>query len=302
MSLLVEIGLDVLAPIFLLMAVGAALGRAFPLHFDTLGKLNIYAFVPALMFIRFVKGELTLDDTGTIGLAWLLITMVMGALAAAGNALARIAPKLRPVVSLGAMFPNSGNYGIPAADLAFGPAGGAVQAVVLAADNLLFFTVGVFTMSGGAARWRAALRSVVRMPILWAVLAAFVFRSRRDWLPGPAETALGLLGSGLVPVALVTLGAQLAQGAPRTGSGAIALTTGLRLVAGPLAGWLVARFLALPPHLAVPLIAAAGYPCAVNTVVLALEFKRAPAVAAATVFWSTLGSLLTVSAVIALVR
>ncbi len=302
MNLLVEIGLEVLAPLVLLMAVGAALGRAFALHLDTLGKINLYAFVPALMFTRFVHGELSLDDAGRIGLAWFLITAVMGGLTALSSALARIDRKLRPTVAIGAMFPNSGNYGIPAADLAFGPAGGAVQAVVLAADNLLFFTVGVFTARGGTAEWRKSLAAIVRLPIIWAIFAALVFRAHRDWLPGPVETAVMILGQGLVPIALVTLGAQLGRGAPAGSFRPVGLTVGLRLLAGPLAGLLIARLLHLEPHLSVPLIAAAGYPCAVNTVVLALEYKRSPGVAGATVFWSTLLSLLTVSAVIALVR
>lgn len=284
------------------MGIGALLGRAFKLHLDTLSKINLYAFVPALMFTRFVQGDLPLDDAGKVSLAWLLITAAMAGLTLLGSAVAGIRQDVRPTVALGAMFPNSGNYGIPAADLAFGPAGGAVQAVVLAADNLLFFTVGVFTVGGGAADWKRSARSVIRLPILWAILAALIFRTNREWLPTPVETAIGLLGQGLVPIALVTLGAQLAQGAPHGSARAVGLTTGLRLLGGPLAGALVVKTMGLDPHLAAPLIAAASYPCAVNTVVLALEFKRSPAIAGASVFWSTLLSLITVSTVIAWFR
>lgn len=302
MDLLAGIALDVLIPLFLLMGVGALLGRAFSLHLDTLSKINLHAFVPALMFTRFVKGDLDLTDASQIGIAWLIITIVMGGLTALASTALSIAKGVKPTVAMGAMFPNSGNYGIPAADLAFGPAGSAVQAVVLAADNLLFFTLGVFTLGGGAARWRDSLTAVLKLPILWAIAAALIFRFNHAWLPQPVETAIGLLGQGLVPIALVTLGAQLAKGAPHGSAKAVTLTTALRLVAGPVAGFLVVRLLDLAPHLAVPLIAAASYPCAVNTVVLALEFKRSPAIAGASVFWSTLMSLVTVSAVIALVR
>jgi hypothetical protein len=174
-------------------------------------------------------------------------------------------------------------------------------------ENVLFFTLGVFLVSGGTARPGAAIRDLARQPIIWALLAAILVRSHPAWIPGPVSVAAGILGAGLVPLALVTLGAQLVATRRSAGRDGIPgrelpLIVGLRLVTAPVVAWGLVRLLGIPAASAPVLVAAAGYPCAVNSVILAIEFKRAPRLASASVFWTTLASAVTVTAVLASVR
>jgi len=302
MNLFLDILWTVLVPIFLVIGVGAALGRAFRLDADTMGKLNLYAFVPALMFVKFIESGLDAAGMGRIALFWTALVAVLLALAALAARLARLRADVRPTVSIGAAFTNSGNFGIPAAGLAFGPAGVEVQAVILAMENVLFFTLGIFLAGRGRASPAAALALLVRQPVLWAVPAALLVRGHPGCLPGPVAVAMSTLGAGLVPLALVTLGAQLATARPHRLSRELGIIAGLRLVVAPLIGFALVRILSIEPPLAPMLIAAAGFPCAVNSVILAIEFRRAPALASTAVFWTTLGSAVTVTAVLAALR
>ena len=160
MSLFLEMAWTVLCPILLVIATGAALGRAFRLDADTMGKLNLYAFVPALLFVKFTESTLAPAEMGLIAVFWTLLVFAMLGVAAAASRLAGVRPALRPTVYMGAAFTNSGNFGLPAAQLAFGPAGAAIQAVILTMENVLFFTLGVFLVSGGTARPGAAIRDL----------------------------------------------------------------------------------------------------------------------------------------------
>lgn len=301
-GLFFSIAWTIILPIFILIGVGAVMGRIFKIRQDTLNKLNIYVFVPALAFHKFLHSGLGAAEIGGVFLFWTLWFLLMWAVSAASCDAARIPRPDRPVIVTGSMFPNVGNFGIPAQELAFGAAGAAVQAVVLVIHNVLFFTLGCFIMGGGAGKMRQALKAIFGLPIIYAMAASALFRARPGWLPVPLDTAFGQLSQGLVPVALITLGAQLAADrVPRFGA-KVRLLGFLKLVLAPALGYGLALLLGLDRGLAAILVVSAALPTAVNTVVLAIEFKRRPSLAAAGVMWTTLISALTVTATIALVR
>ena len=292
----------IILPIFLMIGVGVVMGRAFAIRQDTLNKLNIYVFVPALAFHKFLHSGLGIKEIGSILLFWMLWFAAMWILSAAACALARIPRGDRAVIETGSMFPNVGNFGIPAQELAFGAVGASVQAVVLVIHNVLFFTLGTFIIGGGISRLRAAVTAVVRLPIIYAMAAAAVLRLNPAWLPLPLDTALGQLSQGLVPVALLTLGAQLAADKSSRFDAGIGLLVVLRLVLAPAVGYLIALAMGMDHTLLSILVVSASLPAAVNTVVLAIEFHRRPNVAASGVLWTTLLSAATVTATIALTR
>ena len=285
-----------------MIGAGAVLARCFRLDADTMGKLNLYVFTPALVFVKFTENTLEASDMGSIALFWTSLVAILLAVSAAASRLAGVRVADRPSVAIGSAFTNSGNFGIPAAQLAFGAAGAAVQAVILAMENLLFFTLGLLLASGWRSSPAETMRTLVRQPVLWAIPAALLLRGHGNLIPTPLAVAVSTLGAGLVPLALVTLGTQLAGA--RHGSSGPALTAivGIRLVAAPLIGLALVRLFAIQAPVSGMLVAAAGYPCAVNSVILAIEFKRSPTLASAAVFWTTLGSAATVPAVLSCVR
>ena len=104
------------------------------------------------------------------------------------------------------MFANVGPVGIPLIVLAYGPQGMASAVVLLVLSNILHFTLGSAVMSG-----RVDWRMVYVNPLVWATVLGVAF-SQWGWrLPDWLGTPLTIVGSVLVPMMLLSLGARLSS-------------------------------------------------------------------------------------------
>src|SRR5207237_6804109 len=140
-------------------------------------KLNIYLFVPVYVFEYVSTSPLSWDQmAGIFGITVLQVATLGAIIWAIGRAL-RISRKTLAAIALAVMFYNSGNYGLPLAQLAY-PAragehnGAAVQAFVMMAVNLLTFTVGMAIAAtahhGGLGKGLAVLLGLPILPGLAA--------------------------------------------------------------------------------------------------------------------------------------
>jgi predicted permease len=136
----------------------------------------------------------------------------------------------------------------------------------------------------------------------YAVLLALLCRWLSIDVPTPLWTSMELMAQGLVPTALVTLGAQLASTRLYVRNFRVLVSNGMRLLAGPLLAALVCWIWGIHGVVAQVMVICAAAPSAVNTVLLAIEYKSDPEFASQTVFLSTLLSALTMPVVIALVQ
>jgi len=325
--------LDILAPILILVALGAVMRRKFDLHIPTLSKLNIYLFVPAFIFDVVSRSRLSWAAMGGVMLVTALNVMMLGAVVwGLGRALGA-GRKTLAAVALAVMFYNSGNYGIPLAALAFpGGAGGAdsspvsaerdgaaVQAFVVFAMNLLTFTVGLGIAAwAGTGDWKQGIGTYFRLPMLPAVAAALAARAWVGSVPGrtlpvPIAKPAEYLALGLIPLALVTLGAQLADNPRRPRWRPLSMVLFLRLIYGPaqmaallygfhLLGWKPLDLWGAGAWPAASLILTAGVPTAVNTLLLVLEVGGETELAADSVFWTTVVSCVTITAWLVVIR
>ena len=321
---------DILAPILLLVGLGALMRRRFNVDIPTLTKLNIYLFVPAFIFHVVSQGRLSWAEMGGVMLVTALNVVTLGLVVwGIGRAL-RVSRKTLSAVALAVMFYNSGNYGLPLAALAF-PAqdgaagaggirdGAAVQAFVVFAMNILTFTVGLtIAASAGAGHWSKGLVTLIRLPMLPTVAAALLARWWLGAQPGrelpvaiarPAE----YLAAGLIPLALVTLGAQLADNPRWPRWRPVGLVVLLRLVYGPaqmavllyglhVIGWPPLDLWGRDGWPAASLILTAGVPTAVNTLLMVLEVGGEADLAADSVFWTTVASCVTMTGWLVVIR
>ena len=104
-----------------------------------------------------------------------------------------------------AMFTNVGPIGIPLIALAYGPDGVATAVVLLVISNMLHFTLGAGVMSG-----KIDWRMVYANPLVWATLLGVASSQLELVLPAWLQTACTMIGSVLVPMMLLSLGARLA--------------------------------------------------------------------------------------------
>jgi predicted permease len=293
---------DIVLPILVMAAAGFAAQRRFKLDLASISKLQLNIFVPAFMCVRVSESSLTWADIG----------LVVGAMLAAETALALpvwwvvrrrgIAPGSAAVLVLASVVFNSGNFGIPLAERAYPGYGGSVQALVLMTSNLTIWALGYMLLSAAAVGRRGAVMGFLKTPLFFSLVMALLLKGTRWPLPTPIKYPLETLAAGLVPLALLMLGAQLSMRVRAPHWRRVLPVMGLKLVGLPLVMAVVVRLLGLWPWPGAMLIVAASAPTAVNSFLLALELKGDSELAAECVFWTTLFSALTVTTTLAIVK
>lgn len=305
----VEIFRDVCLPIILLVGVGWGMERKFDLHLDTLVKLNIYLFVPSFIFVRVSSSELPQAMGGKVVIFTLCVVGVMFLMSGLVSAIRGETACQRMGLQLSTMFYNSGNWGIPLMALAFPEVGPVIQVFVLMTMNISTFSIGIFLASAQVDQtneenlWKRFL-PMLRQPSIYAILAALLMRSMGNpleevtfiWKP------LDYLANSLVAIALITLGVQLSKTRPPRIESRLAWSLGIRLIGGPAAAFLLTKWFGFDAMISAVLIVGAASPAAVNTALLAHEFKADSRFAAAAVFYSTLLSGIVVTVLIFILR
>lgn len=292
---------QVIFPIFFIILVGALLERALTLDISTLTRINFYAFVPALVFVKMLQADLSLLTMGSIALFVLVHSGLMFLLALLLYRHPVFQP-YRKVLLLASILTNAGNYGIPFVLLAFGDRYMSVAAVVLLVQNLMTFTFGVLLMESGQPHRMHLLRAITRLPVMYALVAAVLLNTLSIPLPEPILTPLEFMANALVPVALLTLGTQLGRGIGRPSLALLAPPVTLRLVFAPLLALAIIPLFGFAHDVQTVLVATAGLPIAVNVFILSAQYRTQEAFASQIVTVSTLLSAVSQSVWLVLLR
>jgi len=295
---------QVLLPILVLFGFGWLLDRRARLDITTLVKLNIYLFVPAFMFVHVVDSHLDGGQAARImGFTATIIGSMFFICAFIGWWRKYPREQTRSL-QLATMFYNSGNYGIPLMALAFPGLGPLMQVFIVLTQNISTFTVGLtLAASTHHKGWRIAL-PMLRQVSLWTILSAFLVRifhvpvQQWTWLWVPLQ----YISDSLVALALVTLGVQLSQTHARQSLSRIGWALGLRLLIAPLLAFALVPVFGFTGEEATIMIVSSSFPTAVNTALIAHEFKADSQFAAAAVFYTTMFSMLSVTVLIAVLK
>lgn len=286
--------LDVLLPVFVVLAAGVVLGRTLRLEIGPLNRLGLYGAVPALVFTSLATTELAAASVGVLVAGQLLFLLTMGGAAALLSRLLE-GPQRRGFVAT-SLFGNSGNMMLPLALFAFGEAGLGRALVLFVLSSVVLFSCGPLVLAPSRGLRELPLGGVLRLPVLWAALLGLACNALGVLPPTGVMRGLDLLGDAAIPVVLLVLGLQIGGTGMLRPSPMTLFAAAFKLVGGPLLGfacaWLVgARGL----DLAV-LVLLAAMPPAVNTFMLSLEFGGDAEEVARTVVLATFGAALSVSA------
>lgn len=297
-----EVLWQVLTPIFLTAGAGYLLARKLGVRPQGLSRAAFYIFSPCLLFDKFSKTALSPTDLGQIALFAALVIAGSGLVAWIICALAGYDRPATMAFILCVIAGNTGNYGLPANQFAFGEVALEPAVIYYAISTLILSTVGVYLVARGQRQARQALRNVVTVPLVYAGLAGLLVWALQIPVPLPIERATALAGQAAVPVMLILLGIQLAGVRLRSDIGRISLASATKLVVAPLLGVLFAQIIGLGGIVRQAAILESAMPTAVMATVLTTEYEAAPEFTAGTVLVSTLASIVTVSFVLALVR
>jgi predicted permease len=299
LPLLLSIFLDDLVPIFAIAAVGFLLARHFDASVHTVSKVSFNALSPCLVFDQLVTSDVTGSELGRMVLFCILLTAVMGLTARIAALPLRLDRQTLSSFLLVVMFSNSGNYALPVVLFAFGRDALAYASVFFVTSATLVYTVGVLVAASGRWSVRRALTRLVRVPAIYAVVAAAAVMAARLALPPAIMRPVGMLSDAALPVMLIVMGMQLERAVMPARPGAVAVAVAVSLGLGPLAGFGLSSLLDLSGPARQAAILLASMPAAVVTTVLALEFDLEPSFATSAVFLSTLLSPATLVLIIA---
>jgi predicted permease len=291
------------------VALGYLVRRSYPLDPRSLNRVSLYVLTPCFVFVTLLRADVAGAEATRLTLQMILVMTVtmVGAFVAAVPF--RLSGHQRSGFLLTSTFMNSGNYGLSVSRFAFGEIGVQYAVIGYLTQAILAQTLAVYLASAGrASRW-AALGQVFRLPLIYAVLLALGLRFlgiRLDEANGVVAVGLyrgvRLVADAALPILLLILGTQLTNREPIAAAGALVIAAILRLLVSIPLGYGAGVLLGLS---GLPLYVGtmqAAMPTAVNMIVLAVEFDAWPEFVSNGVIVTTIGSLVSLTILIALFR
>ncbi len=303
---------DVTLPVFGAILCGWLAVRAGWLDQDSGDKLNRFVYrlaFPALLFGVVARTPLDQIFYWPFLLAWLAsLAAVYVLVAAVTLVLYRDGIAAVGVRSMNAACPSTAFMGIPLLIYAFGKEAAlpAILATTLVVTvffsvTLLMIEMGHRSGAGGKPTLRSIAASLARNPLMIAVVLGTGASALGVSLPTPLARFCEVLGAAAVPCSLVALGIFIAShsiGATLRGA---RVPVFIKLVLHPLLTWvLVVTVFQLDPFWAKATVLLAALPTATSCFVIAQQHDVIAAESSGTAWLSTLLSIVSVSAVLAL--
>jgi predicted permease len=291
---------NVVLPVFLVAGLGFIVEKRLHPPIAPFNQVVLYVLMPAFVFTSLLAIDFRSEEPIKITLFAFLLAIAMLAVAFVIARAARLDRPTSSALMLTAAFPNLGNYGLSVVLLAYGREGVAIGAVLLAVQSLYGITLAIFIASSGHASVPRSLREVFRQPMIYAVAAALFFNLTRIPVPGFVNSALALPSQAAIPLMLLVLGMTFASTSRIEQPGLVSVAAVTRLVIGTLVGWGLTIALGIDGVARDVMIVGAAMPTAVFTILTATQFDARPRFVTDVVVVSTLASIVTVTAVLAL--
>lgn len=291
---------DVIAPVLVVTALGAFVGRRFGIDVRPFSTMGFNLFSPSLVFVSMADIDLPADVALSIvgvGAAALVIALLLAGVQAR---VSDLDSGERAGVGLVAGFPNSGNMGLPISFLAFGDEGLEIAVVVFVTSAVLVFTCGVMVASSASGRaWGHVARAPLTVPSVWAAFGGLAVNWAGVDLPPIVEASVGTMAQAAVPVMLVVLGLQLERSWSLSASPATLGASAQRLILGPAVSWALCSVVGLDGVVRDTVTVMGAMPTAVVTTILATEYEADAAEVTKGVVITTLASVVSLTILVA---
>jgi len=311
--------LNVLAPVFLVIALGAVLRRTGFVNNEVLvgmSRLAYWVGLPCLLLGKLASASF--EGAGSFDTFWLVfIGMIAGLLVSIALAFAMRMRREQIGAFVQAAFRgNLAFVGLAVIVSAFSALPGATAGDLARAERAAVLTFGpivpIYNIAAVlvllAFRHKLSAGSLKKMfvqvgtnPLLIACVVGVAI-SLSGWkLPGPVSRTLGVLGSFALPLALLCVGGKIAATKLRGNIRLPLLTSAIKLIVGPVVGYFAAGWLGVGRiETAVALIMLAC-PTAVASYVLSEQLGGDSALSAGAVVVSTILSIASLAAVVAII-
>ena len=273
---------EIVFPIFAIVVIGAGYGRLRKPDMQVANQINLYVFIPCLVFTALIQQPLSAVADINLLAAAILMHVIPAILAipvirASGHPLKTLLPP--------AVFANAGNLGLPLFVLAFGQIALAPAVVLFLVMNILQFTVGVWFLDREI-HWHR----VISQPLVMAAALGVGYQLMELQLADSWILPVQMLGQVAVPLMLFTLGTALANSS--FSAWRLGLGYGLIVpVIGIVAALLIIQIMPLDDLQQRMLVLYGALPPAVMTFIFAQRYNQEPAKVATVVM---IGNMLAV--------
>jgi predicted permease len=288
-----------LLPIFLASGAGLLAARYLGVNPRSISKIAFYIFSPCLVFNLLSSDQLNGGGITQMALFAALIILIMGALTAFIGYVLRFERSLIIGLMLTVMFGNVGNFGLSLNLFAFGQEALVYASVYFISSVFLVYTVGVLLASWGKSNIKSSMLGILKVPVIYAVVLALLFRVFNWSLPLPIERTVSILSDAAIPVMMVLLGIQLYHARLSKSTFSLGLSNILRLVVAPVLAIGLGLLFQLDGPGYQAAVVESAVPTAVLVTVLAIEYDIQPAFMTTAVFTSTILSPLTITPLLA---
>lgn len=297
---LLTIFINIILPIFIIVGIGALLHLQFRFDMNTLAKINIYYLVPGLILIRLYETDLTMNLFFTVFMLFILYSIVLYVVSFAISRLFHFKQNMHTAFINSTLYYNSGNYGVPVNDLVFrqDPFTMSIQIIILTLQNLLIYSFGIFSVQAAKIGKFKAFIGYLKMPVTYAMIIGIGLNVFDIPLPEFLYTSGTYIANALIGIALLTLGAQVAQLKFSKNLMTVYLSVIMRLVIGPILAYLIIVVTNVEGVIAQAFFIASAMPTSVTTSIIAQEYNNEPEFSAQAVLATTFFSMVTVTIVI----
>ncbi len=293
--------LAIVLPVFAVILLGYALGKTRLFGEEAVRALTNFCFfvtIPALLFRSMARLDAPHGDALLIVFAFYAAVLATFALAmAAGRLLFGMKLAEQAVFAVGGTYSNILLLGLPLSITAFGEQAVLPASALLALQSPILFSLTAIAVeigrgaadgnggkSGVLGILGTALLSLVKTPILVAMVAGVVWGLTGFGLDPVVDRSLAFLGQAATPTALFALGASLTRFSVGGDLRQVAALGVLKLVMLPVACFVSAQFVfgLAPLYVAIATLCGA-MPTGVTAFVLAMRYELLVARVAASV-------------------
>jgi len=293
--ILLSVLINIVLPVFVIIGAGFIVARTKSLNAQTLSRVSLYILGPALVFSKLSKTTISGSDFAQIVAFTILGTLIVLFLSWITARLLSLDRSRESAFMLSCSFVNHGNYGLPLVLFAFGQEGLERALIYFVTGAFLANTLAVFIASRGKAEATTSLLNIFRIPMIYAIVAAFAVNATDFVVPEAILKPLNMAADATIPVMLLLLGAQLASTYLGGQVRLISLAVFVRLVGGAIVGLVVATLMGLTGVTRQACVVEHSTPTAVMTSILAMEFGTEPEFVTGAIFASTLASIITMT-------
>ncbi|CAH8187956.1 AEC family transporter [Vibrio aestuarianus] len=274
---------NILFPVIALVGVGFMIGRWQKPDFRPINRINMDAFVPALVFSSLATMPLDTQQLPLIA-ASLVAVLIPALLMIPICLMMKINYKAWAPLH---MFRNSGNLAIPLFTYTFGESALGSAVLLFVVSACLHISLGLALLSKGN-----PFKQIISTPLFIAAAIAMILNVLGITVWKPLYEATSLLGQAAVPVMLISLGSQMIN-LKLSGFKVGVISSLLSLATGAVSFLLIYYFIPLPTMQLQMMVLFTMLPPAVMNYLFAERFNIEPTNVASMVLFGNFFCLIT---------